>query len=375
MNRGKLTSLGLGVALFVVVSAAPTPRAHAATLPASAPTTTSITTDPSDFNLQITPSPLVVSVQPGVKTQVELKIRNGGSGTENLKIEPKDFTYNSSTGRVNLEDTTAASVASWISYSAPRFTVQPGQWFSEVISLNTPKDAGFSYSFALVISRQSNPKPIAGTRLIKGSVAVFSLINVNRPGAKSSLQVVEFSSSKHLYEYLPATLNVRFKNTGNTIVQPFGNVFVQRGANAKTSLATLTVNDAKGYILPGTERMFSTQWNDGFATYQSTLSGGTTTKRLAIDWSKLSHFRIGRYTARLVAVYSDGQHDVPVEGTVSFWVIPWRAILLLIVVIVGLWLLIHWNNKRRTAKAVKRALAAQAAAQEASKGTKAQEKP
>jgi membrane protein implicated in regulation of membrane protease activity len=43
---------------------------------------------------------------------------------------------------------------------------------------------------------------------------------------------------------------------------------------------------------------------------------------------------------------------------VSFWVVPWRAILLLIVIVVLLWLFARWRGKRRTEKAVKRALAA-----------------
>jgi hypothetical protein len=47
---------------------------------------------------------------------------------------------------------------------------------------------------------------------------------------------------------------------------------------------------------------------------------------------------------------------------VTFWVIPWRAILLSIAGLVGLWFLGRWRNKRRTEKAVRRALAAQEAA-------------
>ena len=314
---------------------------------------------PSDFNLQVTPSPLVTTVKPGTKTQVELKVRNGGSGTENLKIEPRSFSYKSSTGQVELDDTAPPAIAPWISFSAPKFSVQPGQWYSEQMILNVPKDAGFSYSFALVISRQSDPKPTNGGRLIKGSVAVFSLINVDRPGAKSNLEVVSFGSSRHVYEYLPATFDIRFRNNGNTITQPYGNIFVQRGATSKKPLATLNVNQVKGYILPNTERTVSASWNDGFAAYQTEIQpDGTTSRHLAVDWSKLSHFRIGRYTAHLVAVYSDGQHDVPIEGSLTFWVVPWRAILALIALIAALWFLARWRGKRRTEKAVKRALAA-----------------
>jgi hypothetical protein len=36
--------------------------------------------------------------------------------------------------------------------------------------------------------------------------------------------------------------------------------------------------------------------------------------------------RWGKYTANLLLVYDDGTKDVPIEGTLSFWVIPWRLI-------------------------------------------------
>jgi len=364
MTRGKLL-LGLLGAVFAVTTA----------LPATLPGTAHAAEVPSDINLQITPSPLVSTVKPGTKTQVELKIRNNGSGTENLKIEPREFTYNSDTGQVDLDDTISPAVAPWIGFSQGKFTVLSGQWVTQQITFNVPKDAGFSYSFALVISRQSDPKPTNGGRLIKGSVAVFTLINVDRPGAKSNLEVVKFSASKNLYEYLPAELNIRFRNNGNTIIQPYGNIFIQRGAKAKDPLGTLAVNETKGYILPNTERTITAEWNSGFATYQTVRdTNGDSHKKLVVDWSQLSHFRIGPYTAKLIAVYSDGQHDIPIAGTVTFWVIPWRAILAFIAIVVGLWLFGRWRNKRRTEKAVRRALAAQAAASKKAAEEKAKEK-
>jgi hypothetical protein len=137
--------------------------AHASTFGGSSGTGAASTPTPAgDFNLQITPSPLVTTVQPGVKSQVELKIRNGGSGTEALKIDPRSFTLSNDSSNVQLQDTTPPDISNWISFSAPKFTVQAGQWFSEQITFNVPKDAGFSYSFALEISRQSNPAPQGG---------------------------------------------------------------------------------------------------------------------------------------------------------------------------------------------------------------------
>lgn len=350
MKRGRSLVGAFGVALLLVTGGVLGQVTHA-------------DTTPSDFNLQVSPSPLVTTVQPGVKTHLDLKVHNSGSGSEDLKIEPRSFTFDSKTGKVNLQDTSPGAIAGWVSFSSPKFTVPSGQSFTEQVILNVPKSAGFSYSFALVISRQKTPTPTGSERIINGSLAVFTLVNVDRPGAKSDLHVVNFSVSRHLYEYLPASLSVRFSNVGNTIVQPYGNIFIQRSSSSKDPLATLAVNETQGYILPGTERTVTASWNDGFATYQPVSQpDGSTKNHLSVDWSKLSHFRIGRYTAHLVAVYNDGHHDVPIEGTVTFWVIPWRAILAFIAIVVGLWFLGRWRNKRRTEKAVKRALAAQAAA-------------
>ncbi|HSX15674.1 MAG TPA: hypothetical protein VLF40_02700 [Candidatus Saccharimonadales bacterium] len=319
---------------------------------------------PSDFNLQVTPSPLFANVKPGTKTQLELKIHNGGSGTENLKIEPRAFNLNSDSTNVNLLDTTPPDIGSWLSFSQPKFALEPGQWLTEQISLNVPKDAGFSYSFALVINRQSDPKPTAGGRLIKGSLAVFTLVNIDRPGATSSLDVKSFSVSKHVYEYLPATFSVHFRNNGNTIAQPYGNIFVQRGANDKTSLASLNVNETRGYILPGTERTVTNTWGDGFPAYQTVKnSDGTTSQKLVWNWAKLSQLRIGRYTAHLVAVYNQAGRDVPIEGNVTFWVVPWKILLVLLVitllVLFALFMLgyviVRGVKRRRAKRAAKKA--------------------
>lgn len=288
---------------------------------------------PTDFSLQVTPSPLVVTLKPGQTTQLELKIRNAGTGTENLKIEPRSFQFSSSTGQVELNDTTPPDISNWISFNKPLFTVQPGEVFTQGVKFALPKDTGFSYSFALVISRQTQTKVTSG-RALEGSLAVFTLVNVDRPGATRKLDVATFSISKHVYEYLPAKLNVTLKNSGNTIVQPFGNIFVQRGSTAKTPLASLTFNSQKSYILPGTSRSLDSSWVSGFPYYKSvSADDGKTKQKLVWNWSKVSDFRIGRYTAKLVAVYDDGNgHDIPIEGEVSFWVFPWKILLGLLVV-------------------------------------------
>lgn len=288
-----------------------------------------------EFSLQLTPSPLVTTVKPGVASDIELKIRNGGRKTEELKIEPRSFKIDANSQEVKLDDTTPPDISEWMSFSSPTFTIQPEQWFTEKIKLDLPENAGFSYSFALVISRKDDPKPVEGSRLLRGSVAVFTLVNVDRPGATRKLDLGTFKIGKHMYEYLPADLSLQLKNSGNSIVQPYGNIYIQRGKNDKTPIATLSVNSNKGYMLPDATRTFQTGWNDGFPAYQTiTGNDGQQHRKLVWDWSKVSDLRIGRYTAKLVAVYNDGHRDVPLEAEITFWVIPWKVLGGLFVVLV-----------------------------------------
>ena len=151
------------------------------------------TTAAGNFSLDVSPSPLVATVKPGQTSDLILKIHNSGSQTQDLKIEARSFLFNSSNGQIKLEDNTPPSIVSWLSFSQPTFSIDPNQWFNESIHIVVPKDAGFSYSFALVVSRQNEPAPAAGG-LIKGSVAVFSLINIDRPGAVRKLAVTSFAS-------------------------------------------------------------------------------------------------------------------------------------------------------------------------------------
>ncbi|HVA10682.1 MAG TPA: hypothetical protein VNG32_00755 [Candidatus Dormibacteraeota bacterium] len=293
---------------------------------------------PNSFSLVVTPSPIVATAAPGQTTQLQLKILNNGTQTENLQIQPRSFSVTNTTGQIKISDASPLGVTNWISFSSPKFTIAVGQWFTENVRLAVPKDAGFSYSFALVINRQVDPQPTQGGRLIKAALAIFTLLNINQHGATRQLSVSSFSVSKHIYEWLPATFTIKFKNTGNSIVQPSGNIFIQRTATAKTPIDVLPVNAGGGYILPSTVRLLNSSWSNGFPVYQTvTTSTGASQQHLAWNWSKLSSLRIGHYTADLVAVYNNGLQDVPIQAQVSFWVIPWK--ILIVVAIVGLLLL------------------------------------
>jgi hypothetical protein len=299
-----------------------------------------------DFSLQVYPSPLSTEVKPGTKTTIELHVRNNAAQTENLKIAPRAFKIDDTSKQLHIVDDQVPDIAKWITFSAPTFNIASAQTFTETITFNVPKEAGFSYAFALVIERVKEQQGIPSQRSLNASVAIFSLINVDRPGAVRSLEVTSFRTSYGTYEYLPAEFTVELKNTGNTIVQPSGNIFVKQSPGDATPLATLLVNDAGGYILPGTTRTFTAAWDNGFQVVtKKPQTDGSTKEELTWNWNKLGDIRIGEYSAKLVAVYDDGHRDVPLEAELSFWVIPWKMLLIvlaaLLLVAAGVWSLVR----------------------------------
>jgi len=272
-----------------------------------------------EFSIQVSPSPLVSTVKPGQTTTLELTIRNTSGGDEYLKITPRAFKIDDKSQKLELQDDKIPDIASWLTFSAPTFSVKSKQSFTQKITLNVPKEAGFSYAFALVINRVSTPLQPTGNTL-KASIAVFSLLNVDRPGAVRKLEVSKFTTTKSSYEYLPAVFEVEFKNTGNTIVQPSGTIFIQRGPKDVVPIDTLDVNEGGGYILPGTSRTLTAQWDKGFQVMAPKVQAdGTTKDELSWNWNQLSQIRFGQYTAKLIAIYDDGQRDVPLEAELTFW--------------------------------------------------------
>ncbi len=288
----------------------------------------------SGFSLQVTPSPLIATIDPGKEQTLELRVRNANTVAEDLKLELRDFDVDNVTGEIAISDKATDSYKDFVSFGSDTFRVEPGEWSTQKVIVNTPEDAGFSYNFAILISRQSPLPQVEGGSNIEGSVAVFTLLNVNRPDAVKKLELSSFISAKKSYEYLPAELELSIKNTGNTIVQPEGSIYIGRSGNEQEPLAALQINESGGYIIPDSTRTIKEEWNDGFPSRNEE-------GKLIWDWSKINKLRIGKYTAKAVLIYDDGSRDIPIESTVTFWVIPWKIILgalvILLILVVGTW--------------------------------------
>lgn len=295
------------------------------------------------YGVQVSPSPLVDTIVPGETTDTQITILNVSSVTENLKITTGSFVYNSQSGSIKINSSTPPQIAQYITYSNPTFSLSPGESIPENIKIALPSISAFNYSFVFLISRQEIATVTSGAAY-NASIAIFALLNVNRPGAKASITVPSFSTNKHIYEYLPVNFKTTIKNNGNTIVSPYGDIYVQRGKTDQKPISTLPFNLANAYVLPGTTRSLTTSWTSGFPVPSVTTSAtGAQNVKLSWEFSKLNDLRIGEYTANLVAVYNNGNGDIPITKTVTFWVIPWLILIIIfvaaVIVLFNLWLI------------------------------------
>jgi hypothetical protein len=293
--------------------------------------------DVVEAGLRLVTSPLPISLvtEPGTPISTDLKVKNGGTGEERLQVTLMKFKAYEASGKPQLLEREAGDdFLDWVHFSESTFTLAPNEWKTITATFNVPETASFGYYYAFVFSRSGE-----GTMLkeretaIVGGTAVLVLLEARVPNALRQVEVAEFSLDKKFYEFLPATFSVVLKNSGNVHVAPRGNIFIDQGTTH--DVAILEINHEKGSLLPQSNRAFETTWEDGFPLYVDKIEDGKTVrdedgnivKTLKWDWNNASKLRFGKYTAKMLLIYDDGQRDIPIEGEVSFWVVPWRIIL------------------------------------------------
>jgi hypothetical protein len=297
---------------------------------ALAPIAIAQTTD--GINLQISPLPIELNTKPGTSVSSDLRVRNIGTKTEKLQVRLLAV-FEDDNGEVHLTNPKPSDEwVKWVSFNRQVFDAPSNQWQTIKMKVDVPKSAAFGYYFAVEYLRASDVAPQPGKAVAHGAVATFILLNADAAGGKREAQIVNFTAGKKSYEFLPANFSVKVRSTGNVHVAPHGNIFIGRGSK---QVDVIDVNANKGNILPKGSRFFESNWNDGFPVYQ-TKNGpdgqpvinkkGQPETTLKWDFSHANRLRFGHYTAHLVMVYDNGQRDVPMEASVSFWVIPWRLI-------------------------------------------------
>jgi hypothetical protein len=300
----------------------------------------------SGINLTTSPLPVNLSANPGQTVTTDLRIQNSSNTTQRIKVSLMKFSAYGESGKPALQNREPGDdYFDWASFNPTSFDAPPKQWVTVKMTIQVPKTAAFGYYYAAVFS-PADQKPTGKGNVYLGSTAILVLLEVKSPNAKRSVTIADFSVDKRTYEFLPVNFSVRLHNDGNVHLLPAGSIYIKRGSK---QVAVIPFNTQHGNILPNSYRIYTSSWNDGFPVYVDKTQNGQVmlnkndkpVQQLQWNFTKLPHLKFGHYTANLLVVYDNGSRDVPLEASVSFWVVPWRIIAFVIVVggltIVGLW--------------------------------------
>lgn len=294
---------------------------------------------PAGINLSLSPVFINLTTDPGSSVTSALRVTNQNNFREYLEIQVAKFTANyAGEAPIIVDLEPEDEFGGWVSFSQKQFVVEPNETKTIKLTVSPPNDAALGYYYALLVSRigESGEK---GAAIVKGSPAIPVLLEVRTPNAKRDVQLVDFKTDKLIYEYLPVTFQVKLKNSGNIHIVPSGDIFIDWGKDRDIGL--IHANATRGNILPATERTYESIWDDGFIVRTPKYEGtsivkkedGTVVYETKWDLSKANKMRIGKYTAHVLMVYDNGQRDIPLEATVSFWVIPWKIIGLAVIIL------------------------------------------
>lgn len=336
-----VTCLSLFISLFSLEAQSPAAQATVAQKISPTPTIALPSESPNvGINLSVSPVFLNLTTDPGQAVSSQIRVKNNSTVKEYLQLNLLKFEASNTGDSPKIVDVTPEEeFLKWVDFSEKSFVVEPNQAKSIKVTITPPKSAALGYYYAIVVSRAKEGSVNQTGAAIAGAPAISVLLNVRSPNAKREIQLIDFSTSKLVYETVPVEFQVKVKNSGNIHVVPFGDVFIDWGGQQNTGI--VPVNPGRGNVLPQTERTYYTTWNDGFMARVPKKENGKTVlddKGNAVyetDWdlSKINKLRIGRYTAHLLFVYDNGQRDIPLEAPVSFWVIPWKIILVILVIL------------------------------------------
>ena len=316
------------------------------------------TPTPGNYDVTVNPIFFDLTANPGDTLSTKVRIRNNTTSPLPIKLSVKKMSGDLN-GNLTLTDDNSDGSLSWITFTSNKITLNPLEWTDVPFTITIPKSAAYGYYFAVTFT-QDNTSPLKRTgAAITGAAAVPILLNVKKEGAKREVKITEFSVDQNVTEYLPVNFTIKVENQGNVHAQPHGDIFITDGKN---QLADLNVNPYLSSVIPNAQKVFNASWDDGFLIRTPVMQygqqvldkNGKPVESLTINWNKLTEFRIGKYTANLLLVYDNGQTDVPLEASISFWVVPYKAIAVILVSLVVLILLVRFLLKFYISREVRR---------------------
>lgn len=281
--------------------------------------------------LQISPAIAELNADHGNTYKIDIKVTNVTASDLVFDSAVNDFSAKDETGNPSIDvdntNPTTASIRSWVSV-IESFTLVARETKTINVSVVIPSNAEPGGHYGVIRFSGRTPDIDSGVGL---AASTGTLVLIRVAGAvDEKLNLITFETSQNghqsgLFEYGPIDFIARFENKGNIHVKPVGQIEIRDMFGNKVE--TLPLNADKGNVLPLSIRKF-----------QSTLDR---------TWM------FGRYTADVSVAY--GTTGQAIVQSLSFWVIPYKQIVFLLLLVTTLIFIFRTLIKRYNSYIIKRA--------------------
>jgi hypothetical protein len=273
--------------------------------------------------LEISPPVIELNADPGQTVTTTIRVRNVTKGDLIAKGKADDFgagTGEDGQPKLLLDETGATrySLKYWVS-GVPDLLLAPQELKTSTITIKVPANAEPGGHFG-VVRFTAVPPNLQGTGVaLSASVGTLILLKVSGT-ITEKISLAEFSTqqkgkTKSFFEYGPIDFLLRIRNEGSVHEKIAGKIDVTGTFGGK--VGSLAINVKGGNVLP-----------DSIRRFQETL-----------DKKQL----FGRYTAKLSLTYGSGK---TLSASQTFWVIPWKLILLSLIGLIALVFVLRIAIKR-----------------------------
>lgn len=300
--------------------------------------------------LTIIPPSFEFNVTPGQSVDLEVKLFNETQNPLELYSEVTAFGAAGESGDPSYNfNEPLSGLSSWVTVEKGPFALAAGERKTIPVKINVPADAEPGGQYAVVFFSTQPPKVEGGQGVAVGTKLGTLLL------ARVAGNVVEKGSIKEfalggakVFNRLPVNFVTRFQNTGNVHLRPAGTISVTNLFGQISG--SVDVNPTKGATLPNSVRRYESTWGDGTVATGATNAWSGFWQEFGNEWN---NFAFGPYAANLSLSY--GTAHQPATAALTFWVIPWRVLLIFAIIIVGLIFLLRFVIKRYNAWIIKKA--------------------
>ncbi|MDD3190971.1 MAG: hypothetical protein PHI66_04770 [Candidatus Pacebacteria bacterium] len=282
---------------------------------------------PSNGDFVLGPSKIELDISPGEGMGRNIMITNRLGRTMDFKIEVEDFSgsydFDNPVVWFGSEDG-PYPLRNYITPEIEEFTLEQGQRIVIPVEINIPEDseAGGLYASVLVsnVPSENEIEKNKGGAIAVSRLGTLFFVkvegNINEYGFLKDFKTAD---GRNVYEKGPVSFAAVFQNEGNVHLSPYGKIEIKNILGKRVGEI-----EVENFItMPNSARERILEWDGGFL--------------------------LGKYTASLTLdknYQSGSEINTEEYRSVSFWVIPWKTIAPVMIVIVVILYMIKYILKK-----------------------------